>query len=178
MKKLTVISVLTPFVAALAACATAPPVKTAVVMNAISAAGVGTSIGTIHAEDGKDGLVLSVALKGLSPGEHGFHVHENPSCAPQVKDGKPVAGLAAGGHYDPAKTGKHAGPAHHGHLGDLPALGVDAKGNANVRLVAPRLKLADLKGRSIMIHGGGDNYADSPKPLGGGGERIACGVTP
>jgi superoxide dismutase, Cu-Zn family len=27
-----------------------------------------------------------------------------------------------------------------------------------------------------MIHAGGDNYADQPQPLGGGGARIACGV--
>jgi Cu-Zn family superoxide dismutase len=27
-----------------------------------------------------------------------------------------------------------------------------------------------------MIHEGGDNYRDTPEPLGGGGGRIACGV--
>jgi len=27
-----------------------------------------------------------------------------------------------------------------------------------------------------MIHAGSDNYADEPKPLGGGGSRVACGV--
>jgi Cu-Zn family superoxide dismutase len=40
----------------------------------------------------------------------------------------------------------------------------------------PHLTVADVKGRSIMIHGGGDNYSDQPAPLGGGGARIACGV--
>jgi Cu-Zn family superoxide dismutase len=34
----------------------------------------------------------------------------------------------------------------------------------------------DVKGRSIVIHAGGDNYSDQPAPLGGGGARIACGV--
>jgi Cu-Zn family superoxide dismutase len=43
-------------------------------------------------------------------------------------------------------------------------------------LLAPRLKLADIKGRSLMIHAGGDNYSDTPAPLGGGGARAACGV--
>jgi len=38
------------------------------------------------------------------------------------------------------------------------------------------LKMADLKGRALMIHTGGDNYADQPAPLGGGGVRWACGV--
>jgi Cu-Zn family superoxide dismutase len=43
-------------------------------------------------------------------------------------------------------------------------------------VIAPNLKLADVKGRAIMIHAGGDNYSDQPAPLGGGGARIACGV--
>ncbi|HAQ86214.1 MAG TPA: superoxide dismutase [Cu-Zn] SodC1, partial [Pseudomonas sp.] len=42
---------------------------------------------------------------------------------------------------------------------------------------APRLKsLGDLKGHALMVHEGGDNYSDEPKPLGGGGARVACGV--
>jgi Cu-Zn family superoxide dismutase len=45
-----------------------------------------------------------------------------------------------------------------------------------VTLTAPRLKVADAEGRALMIHAGGDNYSDQPKPLGGGGARIACGV--
>jgi Cu-Zn family superoxide dismutase len=43
-------------------------------------------------------------------------------------------------------------------------------------VLAPRLKVADIKGRSLMIHAGGDNYSDLPVKLGGGGARIACGV--
>lgn len=98
-----------------------------VAINAIDATGVQKSIGTIHADDGKEGLKLHVTVKGLSPGEHGFHVHENGNCGPAEKDGKPVVGLAAGGHYDPGKTGKHGGHKGKGHLGDLPALKVDAR---------------------------------------------------
>ncbi len=61
-------------------------------------------------------------------------------------------------------------------MGDLPALVVDNNGVATTAVIAPRLKLADIQGRAIMIHAGGDNYSDSPLPLGGGGARIACGV--
>jgi Cu-Zn family superoxide dismutase len=43
-------------------------------------------------------------------------------------------------------------------------------------LVAPRLKLADVTNRAVIIHEGGDNYSDKPKPLGGGAGRIACGI--
>ena len=68
------------------------------------------------------------------------------------------------------------GPKGQGHLGDLPKLVAAKDGSANVSLVAPRLKVADLKGRSLMVHESGDNYADDPKPLGGGGGRFACGV--
>jgi len=145
-------------------------------MHSIDSKGIGKSVGTIRIADHKEGLVLSPKLKGLQPGEHGFHVHENPSCKATEKDGQMTAGLAAGGHYDPDKSGKHAGPAGTGHLGDLPALLVNDKGVAEGRLVAPRLKVSDLKGRSVMIHVGGDNYSDDPKPLGGGGARVACGV--
>ena len=93
-----------------------------------------------------------------------------------MKDGKPAPGFAAGGHYDPAGAGKHEGPAGKGHLGDLPFLKVGADGKATETVVAPRLKTGDVKGRSLMIHAGGDNYADVPEKLGGGGGRIACGV--
>ena len=47
-----------------------------------------------------------------------------------------------------------------------------------MKLKVAGLKLEALTGRTIMIHEGGDNYSDSPQPLGGGGARIACGVIP
>jgi Cu-Zn family superoxide dismutase len=148
-----------------------------VTVNAISAAGVGKVIGTIGLSDASEGLVVMPDLAELPPGDHGFHIHVNPDCGPGAgADGQPAAGLAAGGHYDPASTGKHLGPHSEGHKGDLPALRVDAGGNAMNAVIARRLKLADVKGRSIMIHAGGDNYSDQPAPLGGGGARIACGV--
>lgn len=147
-----------------------------VTINKISAEGVDEAIGTIRLSDTPQGLSLTPALHGLPAAGHGFHVHENPGCGPKEKDGKPVAGLAAGAHYDPMTAGKHEGPHGKGHLGDLPLLEVAADGTASQPLLAPHLKVSDVKGHSIMIHEGGDNYADQPKPLGGGGARIACGV--
>jgi Cu-Zn family superoxide dismutase len=99
-----------------------------------------------------------------------------PNCGPAMKDGKMQAGLAAGGHYDPHATGKHEGPKGDGHRGDLPVLNVDAKGNATEMMHAFRLSVEAVRGRAFVIHEGGDNYSDQPKPLGGGGARIACGV--
>jgi len=145
-------------------------------MNILTDQGPGKSIGTITVKDTQYGLLLVPALTDLTPGLHGFHVHQNPDCAASMKDNKPVAGMAAGGHYDPAATGKHEGPYGQGHLGDLPALYVGADGKSMLPVLAPRLKTADLKGRSLMIHAGGDNYSDVPAPLGGGGARMACGV--
>lgn len=87
-----------------------------------------------------------------------------------------VPALAAGGHYDPSASKRHGLPWGDGHLGDLPALFVDAMGNATNPVLAPRLKITDLKGRSLMVHAGGDNHADHPAPLGGGGARLLCGV--
>ena len=149
---------------------------TVVHMSLLDEQGIGKDIGTITISEGPKGLVFTPQLTGLTPGLHGFHVHQNPDCSAGMKDGKMVPGLAAGGHYDPAGTGKHEGPEGKGHLGDLPALSVGADGNATTAVVAPRLKMADLMGRSLMIHAGGDNYADQPMALGGGGARVACGV--
>ena len=149
---------------------------TTVTMNLVDENGVGKEIGKVTITESQYGVVLTPELTGLTPGMHGFHMHENPSCEPKEKDGKKVPALAAGGHNDPAGTKRHGSPWGDGHQGDLPALSVDATGNANQPVLAPRAKMADLKGRSLMIHAGGDNYADLPDPLGGGGARIACGV--
>lgn len=145
-------------------------------VNAVDVEGVRESIGTVSVTDTGYGALFTPSLKGLAPGLHGFHVHENPSCAPADKDGSAVAGLSAGGHFDPFGTGKHKGPYGDGHLGDLPALYVDDFGEAAHPVMAPRISVANLKGRSLMIHADGDNYSDHPKPLGGGGARVACGV--
>jgi Cu-Zn family superoxide dismutase len=145
-------------------------------MNLVTEQGIGKGIGTVLVSEGPAGLVFTPKLTDLAPGLHGFHVHQNPDCAAGMKDGKQVPGLAAGGHYDPAATDKHEGHEGKGHLGDLPALTVGADGTASTAVTAPRLKMSDVKGRSLMIHAGGDNYADQPAPLGGGGARVACGA--
>ena len=145
-------------------------------MNLVDEKGIGADVGTITISESRYGLVFTPALRGLPPGLHGFHVHENPSCDPKEKDGKMVAALAAGGHLDPAKTGKHDTPWGDGHLGDLPPLYVAADGTATQPVLGPRLKVADVAARSLMVHAGGDNHADHPAPLGGGGARVACGV--
>jgi Cu-Zn family superoxide dismutase len=149
-----------------------------VALKAATAQGDGAALGTVRIVETPHGLAFYPALSGLTPGVHGFHVHEKPSCAPAAnKDGAMVPALGAGGHYDPANSGKHGEPWGDGHLGDLPPLVVAADGTASQPVLAPRLKsLADVAKRSLMIHAGGDNHADHPAPLGGGGARVGCGV--
>lgn len=164
-------------VVSLLLCAPALAAETSVTVSKLNDDGsIGKSVGTVGFRDTPQGLEIRPQLSGLPKGEHGFHVHENGSCEAAKKDGKMVPGLAAGGHYDPKHTGDHAGPKGSGHLGDLPALAVDSAGKAAEPLLAPRLKVSDLKGRALVIHAGGDNYSDKPKSLGGGGARIACGT--
>lgn len=126
-----------------------------------------TNVGTLVFSDSRYGLIITPHLKQLPPGAHGLHLHEHPSCD--------AHGMAAGSHFDPKKANKHLGPYGTGHLGDLPVLFVDANGQANTPLLAPRLTTTELKGLTVMLHAGGDNYTDKPA-LGGGGGRIACGV--
>ncbi len=147
-----------------------------ITINKVTSRGLGKEIGTITVTDTQYGALFSPDLTSLSSGVHGFHIHKNPDCGPKEKNGKMVPGLAAGGHYDPVNANFHSGPYGKGHLGDLSFLYVDADGKAKSPVLAPRVKVSDLQGRSLIIHAGGDNYSDSPKKLGGGGPRIACGV--
>lgn len=135
-------------------------------------------VGTVTITESKYGLVFTPNLQGLSEGLHGFHIHQNPSCEPQEKDGKLVAGLGAGGHWDPNNAKQHGYPwQDDAHLGDLPALAVQHDGTATNPVLAPRIKhLDEVRNHAIMIHVGGDNHSDHPAALGGGGARMACGV--
>lgn len=144
--------------------------QTIIPMHLTTAKEPGKYIGTITATDTPKGLKLTPQLIDLPPGNHGFHIHVLPHCED--------AGNAAGGHLDRAKTDQHLGPYRLGHNGDLPVLSVAANGKATEAVIAPRLKEADIQGHSLMIHAGGDNYSDYPEKLGGGGARIACGITP
>ncbi|MBA4820000.1 superoxide dismutase family protein [Pantoea ananatis] len=158
-------------------CGAAQAASEEVTIHEVSPQGIGKSVGTVKIEETQYGLQFTPMLAGLKPGIHGFHVHAKGSCEPGESEGKTVAAGAAGGHLNPDNTGKHLGPYGEGHLGDLPALYVDDQGKASYPVLAPRIKnLSEIKGKALMVHVGGDNHADHPKPLGGGGARFACGV--
>jgi Cu-Zn family superoxide dismutase len=140
----------------------------------VTSAGEGESFGTVVFRDSEYGLWIAPDFVNLQPGPHALHVHENPSCAPG-SDGTPGGG--AGGHYDPAGTGMHMGPYGEGHLGDLPNLIVENDGSARVPVVAPRVTVADLTGRALIIHAGADRYdGHAEHQHGTGGARMYCGL--
>jgi Cu-Zn family superoxide dismutase len=129
-------------------------------MYKVDEKGINGTVGTVQITQTKYGLLFTPDLKGLTPGHHGFHIHEFSSCMPV--DNK-AAGMA-GTHYDPLKTGIH--------LGDLPELVVDADGTATYPVLAPRLhSVQEMAGHSVMVHVGHDNFGDNA-----GGDRMVCGV--
>lgn len=164
--------------AAITACASLRDDTIHVPMALTSASGPGASIGEIVLKRGGAGVELKLNLRGLPPGQHGFHLHTAPSCETTTNaEGVAVLGGGAGGHLDPAASGHHMGPMGQGHLGDLPVLLVNADGTARQILQVTRFHSPeDFAGHALVIHAGGDNYGDAPLPLGGGGVRLACGV--
>ena len=131
-------------------------------------------VGEIVAIETNYGVAFFPNLKGVEAGIHGFHVHVNADCGATEKG----LGMKAGGHWDPSDAKKHSFAwDDNGHKGDLPALVVASDGTATYPVLAPKIKkLDELKGHSLMVHVGGDNHSDHPKPLGGGGARMLCGV--
>ena len=126
-----------------------------------------TKLGTVTCSDSPYGLLCQVNLT-LPTGPHGLHIHSANSCAD--------SGMAAKGHLS-LEQQTHLGPYNPmGHLGDLPVIISNDKQKVDTSILAPRLTESMLKDRSIIVHANGDNYSDNPKPLGGGGPRIACGL--
>lgn len=126
------------------------------------------TMGTINCSNHTFGLLCKIKIKHIKPGAHGIHIHAINSCKNK--------GMAALGHLQTANQ-QHMGPYEpKSHLGDLPEIFADKNGNITSVILAPRLNVKAITNKSIIIHEFGDNYSDSPQPLGGGGARIACGT--
>lgn len=134
----------------------------------------GNSLGVVELEDTTFGVILSGTLTGLSPGEHGFHVHEIGLCEPPAFE-------SAGSHFAPAgrRHGFHDpdGP----HAGDLRNLMVSEDGSATVDMADSLVTLRrggsallDGDGAVLVVHADPDDYRTQPS--GNSGDRIACGV--
>src|SRR5262245_55170173 len=148
------------------------PFEVELTVRLTSASGVGQIIGTLAVKNSEiavagrkeAALFIKPNLRGLGPGLYAFHVHENPTCGPAIKDGQLVPGLAAGNHLWLSGTGVLSGTTFNSHLGDLPNLVVDADGTATKPVVAARLSLADVVKRSFIVHASRDDNS----------ARLAC----
>lgn len=115
-------------------------------------------------------IVIDAELTGLTPGLHGFHVHEFGDCTM-------VDGTCAGGHFNPTNM-PHGGPdSDKRHVGDLGNIKADDQGVAEFQLKDKVIQLNgpySIIGRSIIIHEKADDLKSQPS--GDAGKRIGCGV--
>jgi len=127
--------------------------------------------GTVTFTEVADGVQVQADIMGLSPGKHGFHVHEFGDCS--------ASDLAsAGGHFNPTNK-PHAGPdAAARHVGDMGNVEADASGTAKLNYVDHEISLTNdqrsVIGRSVIVHAKADDLKS--QPAGDSGARIACGV--
>jgi Cu-Zn family superoxide dismutase len=116
-----------------------------------------------------DGVHVVARLEGLSPGRHGFHIHEKGDCsAPDAS--------SAGGHFNPSGAPHGAPTADKAarHAGDLGNVEAGPDGKATYDRVDHVLDYAQLQGLSVLVHAGEDDY--TTQPSGNSGARIGCGV--
>lgn len=125
--------------------------------------------GTVTFEQSDSGVVVNVKIEGLTPGKHGFHIHEFGDCS--ASDG-----TSAGGHFNPTGM-EHGSPmGEMRHVGDLGNLEANAEGKAEYMHVDSHLKLNganSIIGRSIIVHADEDDL--KTQPTGNAGARVACG---
>ncbi len=134
--------------------------------------GVGKKIGTLTVKETKYGIEITVKASGLKSGKVGFHLHEKNDPKPTKNpDGSLLIGGGLGGHWDPDKTGVHAGPNGNGHRGDLEELIVKKDGTISQTVKSSRIKFSDIKGKGFVIHANPDNYMNEPVN-GGTGARV------
>ncbi|MGY2896643.1 superoxide dismutase family protein [Deinococcus sp. UYEF24] len=143
---------------------------------------VGAVSGTVTFKQVGVDVKITVKATGLTPGQHGIHIHEYGRCTPGIDAtrNEVVAFGGAGGHFDPGMSHNHAGPAaddSSGHGGDLPMLMVGADGTGTASFMTSKVSLTGVTGmlnRSIVVHAMSDDYKTDPSGLSGARER--CGV--
>jgi len=127
--------------------------------------------GTVTFTEVADGVQVQAEIRGLSPGKHGFHVHEFGDCSA-------ADASSAGAHFNPTNK-PHAGPdAAERHVGDMGNVEADASGTAKLSYLDHDMSLANdqrsIIGRSVVVHAKADDLKS--QPAGDSGARIACGV--
>lgn len=126
--------------------------------------------GTVTFTRTGNGIKVKVNMTGLTPGKHGFHVHQWGDCS--VDDG-----TSAGGHFNPENK-KHGAPGDtERHVGDLGNIEADDMGNVNFTMTDTVISFEgrhSIIGRGIIVHAGEDDLTS--QPTGAAGARVACGV--
>lgn len=126
--------------------------------------------GIINFTKADSGIHVVADIYGLTPGKHGFHIHEYGDCsAPD--------GTSSGGHFNPDGN-PHAGPNDSiRHAGDMGNVVADSTGTAHYELTDNMLAFSgkySIIGRAIIVHAGEDDLVS--QPTGNAGARVACGV--
>lgn len=93
------------------------------------------------------------------PSFYGFHIHEHGDCSHNFSN--------TGGHYNPKNQ------PHPYHAGDLPPI-TSCDGYSWMSVYIRQLRLKDVIGRSVIVHGMADDF--TTQPSGNSGEKIACGI--
>lgn len=116
-----------------------------------------------------DAVYFEAQLYGLPPSEvFGFHIHDGVVCGP-AEDGFSAAGSHLSLCPEDAWCGRHPY-----HAGDLPPIFSDREGTAIMGVYLDRAVVADISGRTIVVHSGKDDFKS--QPAGNSGVRIACGI--
>ena len=122
---------------------------------------------TFSHENGKN--TVHAEISGLTPGEHGFHIHEYGVWSED--------GMASGGHYNPTDH-PHAGlHEKERHVGDLGNITADDKGNAELTINDAGFLFhgpTSIIGRGVVVHEKADDLKTQPSGAAGG--RLAVGV--
>lgn len=130
----------------------------------------GKAHGTVTFTRTDDGIRVVADIKGLTPGEHGFHIHEKGDCSDPE-------GKSAGGHFNPTGMAHGAPMAEPHHAGDFGNLTADADGEAKLDMVSKDLRFDgenSILNRAVIVHAKADDLKS--QPAGDSGARIACGV--
>jgi Cu-Zn family superoxide dismutase len=126
--------------------------------------------GTVNFTETHSGVRVVAHITGLTPGQHGFHVHEKGDCsAPDA--------TSAGGHFNPGGAPHGAPDATARHEGDLGNITADASGVAHYDRVDKNLSFDgpnSIVGRAVIVHASADDLKS--QPAGNAGPRVACGV--
>jgi Cu-Zn family superoxide dismutase len=146
----------------------AAPTVAAAQLQALGDSGIA---GVITFTSVPEGVRVDADVTGLSPGDHGFHVHEFGDCSA-------VDGKSAGGHFNPHGAAHGALEASPSHVGDFGNLHAGADGHAVTSFVSDKLSVGggagSVLGRGVIVHANADDL--SSQPSGAAGSRIGCGV--